>query len=85
MFRLTVTLPSAFTVTFDTGITPIPPSNLRAFSSFARSVPPSPTHNTHANTNLLFFIDPSAFHLIERLLTLFDASRAARVSCVASV
>ena len=28
MFLLTVTLPSAFTVTFETGITPVAPSNL---------------------------------------------------------
>src|SRR6185503_4157387 len=62
MFRLTVTLPSALSVTFDTGITPIPPSNLRELSSFARSDVPSPTDNTHAHTNLLLVIATSSFH-----------------------
>jgi len=80
MFRLTVTLPSGFTVTFDTGSTPIPPSNLRELSSFARSDELSPTHNTHANTNLLLVIDASSFHPSERWLTVFDDPRAERVS-----
>ena len=53
MFRLTVIDPSAFTVTFDTGITPIPPSNLTRVSS-APSGETMPMHNTDANS--AFFI-----------------------------
>src|SRR3954453_12756219 len=74
MFLATVIEPSALTVTFDTGITPIPPSNLTNESSAARAADAIPRHTRHATANIACFIatlplftnrSPARRHIVE--------------------